>query len=82
MTMKLNIPEREITLVCPNCDSPLLSKDENEIITCETCDLQLHKDELIEQNNINIVEKIDVNQIAEDLAKEMRKYLKVMGGNK
>ena len=75
--MKLNILDQHITLVCPNCESTLFSIDENEIVTCGTCDLKLHKDELIEQNNI--VEKIDTNQIAKDLAKEMKKIFKGKG---
>ncbi len=75
--MKLNIPNQQINLDCPNCESTLLSIDENEIVTCSVCDLKLHKDELIEQNNI--VEKIDTNQIAKDLAKEMKKMFKGKG---
>ncbi|TCH64752.1 hypothetical protein [Acinetobacter sp. ANC 4862] len=75
--MKLNIPDQQITLVCPNCDSTFFSIDENEIVTCGTCDLKLHKDELIEQNNI--ADKIDTNQIAKDLAKKMKNIFKGKG---
>ncbi|EPF6238928.1 TPA: hypothetical protein MW699_002458 [Acinetobacter baumannii] len=75
--MKINIPDQQIALTCPNCESNLLSIDENEIVTCGTCDLKLHKHELIDQNNI--VEKIDTKQIAEDVAKEMKKFFKSKG---
>lgn len=75
--MKLNIPDQQITLSCPSCDSTLLSIDENEIATCGTCGLKLHKDELIEQNNI--LDKVDTNKIATDLAKEMKKIFKSKG---
>ncbi|EXC74410.1 hypothetical protein J469_4187, partial [Acinetobacter baumannii 1046051] len=57
--MKLNIPDQQITLSCPSCDCTLLSIDENEIATCGTCGLKLHKDELIEQNHI--LDKVDTN---------------------
>ncbi len=43
--MKLNIPDQQITLSCPSCDCTLFSIDENEIATCGTCGLKLHKDE-------------------------------------
>lgn len=71
--MKINIPN-QITLTCPSCDSDLFSIDDNEIATCSTCNLQLHKDELIEQNNI--VDKLDTEQIAKDLAQEIKKIFK------
>ena len=44
--MKLNIPNQKITLTCPSCESTFFSVDENEIATCGTCSLKLHKDEL------------------------------------
>ena len=75
--MKLNIPSQKITLACPSCESTLFSIDENELATCGTCSLTLHKDELIEQNNI--LEKMDTNKIATDLAKEMKKMFKGKG---
>lgn len=75
--MELNIPDQNITLVCPNCENTLFSIDENKIVTCGTCDLKLHKDELIDQNYI--ADKIDTNQIAKDLAKEMKKIFKGKG---
>lgn len=71
--MKLNIPDQQITLVCPSCENTLFSIDENKIVTCGTCDLKLYKEELIEQNHI--VDKIDTNQIA----KEMKKLFKGKG---
>ncbi|RZG48485.1 ECs_2282 family putative zinc-binding protein [Acinetobacter wuhouensis] len=74
--MKINIPDK-ITLTCPSCDSDLFSIDNNEIATCSTCNLQLHKDELIEQNNI--ADKLDTTQIAKDLAQEIKKIFKGNG---
>jgi len=74
--MKINIPD-QIELTCPSCDNNLFSIDENEIATCATCDLKLHKNELIEQNNI--IEKLDTKQIAKDLTKEMKKIFKGKG---
>jgi protein PhnA len=44
---------------------------------CATCDLQLHKNELIEQNNL--LAKLDSKQIAKDLTKEMKKIFKGKG---
>jgi hypothetical protein len=75
--MKLNIPDQQITLSCPSCDCTLFSIDENEIATCGTCGLKLHKDELIEQNHI--LDKVDTNKIATDLEKEMKKIFKDKG---
>lgn len=75
--MKLNIPDQKITLVCPNCENTLFSMDENKIVTCSTCNLTLHKDELIEQNHVT--DKIDTNKIAKDLAQEMKKIFKGKG---
>ena len=71
--MKINIPD-QITLTCPSCDSDLFSIDDNEIAKCSTCNLQLHKDELIEQNNI--ADELDTEQIAKDLAQEIKKIFK------
>ena len=75
--MKLNIPNQKITLTCPSCESTFFSVDENEIATCGTCSLKLLKDEVIEQNNL--LEKVDTNKIATDLAKEMKKMFKGKG---
>ena len=74
--MKINI-QYQIEITCPSCDSNLFSIDENEMAKCATCDLQLHKNELIEQNNL--LAKLDSKQIAKDLTKEMKKIFKGKG---
>lgn len=75
--MKFNIPNQIIALTCPSCESSLFSINEDEIAICGTCDLKLHKNELIEQNNIS--DKVDTNKITTALTKEMQKMFKGKG---
>ena len=44
--MKIDIP-KTVALECPSCNSTGHSIDDNQITTCGSCDLKLHKDELI-----------------------------------
>lgn len=73
--MKLNIP-KTVTIECPSCDSTGHSTDDNDITTCGTCGLQLHKDELINANKTKIRKKINPEKIKQDLVKELRKKFK------
>jgi protein PhnA len=73
--MKIDIP-KTVALECPSCNSTGHSIDDNQITTCGSCDLKLHKDELIEQNKSNIRSKINTKKIAEDLAKTLSKRFK------
>ncbi|MDM1285579.1 hypothetical protein [Acinetobacter indicus] len=71
--MKLDLPE-SITLNCPSCKSEYLAIDEYKIVSCQTCGLKIHKDELINQNNLE--EKINIEQLSKDLTKEIQKIFK------
>jgi hypothetical protein len=69
---------REITLLCPTCGGTQFEfddADDSEIVKCVSCEREVTKDELIQENQENISENIvEVGrEITSDLQKELAK---------
>lgn len=73
--MKIDIP-KTVEIECPACDNTGHSIDDNDMTTCGTCGLELHKDELIEANKEKVRQKINPEKIAKNLAKQLQKKFK------
>jgi predicted nucleic acid-binding Zn-ribbon protein len=74
---------RSVRLLCPTCGCSDFSYDEGadktvQIMTCASCEQELSKDELIQENSENIDEHLsEIKKDAmKDIADELRKSLK------
>lgn len=73
--MKLNIEDRNVTLLCPNCkEVEFITSDDSDIVTCNGCKLSLEKNELIEQNQGQIEDQVE--EIKKDLQKQFKDIFK------
>ena len=75
--------DRQVGLLCSTCGNSLfkyeLGVDETiEVVTCTSCDREITKDHLIQENSENISEHVKEveNEMMGDFVNEMRKELK------
>ncbi|UDN34901.1 ECs_2282 family putative zinc-binding protein [Proteus sp. NMG38-2] len=74
---------RSISLLCPTCGCSDFSYEEGrdetiQVMTCASCDRELNKDELIQENSENIDEHLSEikEEVLKDVQDELRKSLK------
>lgn len=70
---------RNVALLCPTCGGDQFEhQDGAETLTCAKCERKFTKDELIHENSekISIQTKEVGNEVAKDIAAEMRNRLK------
>lgn len=81
---------RNVSLLCPTCGCSNFSYSEGseetiQVMTCASCERELTKDELVQENSENIEENLSEmkKEIIKDVAAELRKSLKkAFSGNK
>lgn len=77
--MKLDFSKsipKTFTVKCPSCENTEHSMDENQMTVCSNCNLELHKDELIELNRDKAISEINTKKLAKDITQQLKKQLK------
>jgi hypothetical protein len=66
---------RSIPLNCPTCGGTEFasSNDEDQLVRCTRCDLELTKDELISRNQENI--KVHTDEVKREVVDDIKKQL-------
>lgn len=90
MTFNADKYNRSVSLLCPTCGGNQFSHDDADVSTialvkCETCGLEISKDDLIRANSENVDEHVkEIGQeVVKDIEKELRDSLKkAFGGSK
>lgn len=81
---------RSISLLCPTCGGNQFSHDDaddsaHNFVRCETCGLEITKDDLVRANSENVDEHVKEigKEVVKDIEKELRDSLKkAFGGSK
>lgn len=81
---------RSVSLLCPTCGGSQFSHDDadapaHSLLKCETCGLEISKDDLVRANSENVDEHVKEigKEVVEDIEKELRDSLKkAFGGSK
>lgn len=78
---------RSIRMLCPTCGATdfEFETEESELVKCASCERELTKDELIQENDENIQQNVKeaTDEAVKDIEKELTKSLKkAFKGNK
>lgn len=90
MTFNAEKYNRSVSLLCPTCGGSQFSHDDadasaDSLLKCETCGLEISKDDLVRANSENVDEHVkEIGQeVVKDIQKELRDSLKkAFGGSK
>ena len=67
---------RSVNLICPTCGGDQFEYDEVEVthITCVSCEREMTKEELINENSENI--QVNVAEVTQNIKKDFEKKIK------
>lgn len=67
---------RSLNLLCPTCGSDQFEYDEDDmsLVKCSSCDREMTKDQLIEENSENI--QVNVDEVKNEIEKDFEKKVK------
>lgn len=90
MTFNADKYNRSVSLLCPTCGGNQFSHDDADastgaLVKCETCGLEISKDDLIRANSESVDEHVkEIGQeVVKDIEKELHDSLKkAFGGSK
>lgn len=67
---------RNINLLCPTCGSDQFEYDEHDmsLVKCASCEREMTKDDLIEENSENI--QVNVDEVKKEIKNDIEKKFK------
>jgi len=67
---------RNINLLCPTCGSDQFEYDEDDmsLVKCASCEREMTKDDLIEENSENI--QVNVDEVKKEIKNDIEKKFK------